>query len=89
MTAQKESEVAIHALNSELSRFQMMVQTIDEYAIYSMDAHGMITSWGVGAEKISGWTSERMVGYHPAGWAGRDDVASGCRTVSWQEAAHY
>jgi PAS domain S-box-containing protein len=90
MTAQKETEIAIHALNSELSRFQMMVQTIDEYAIYSMDAHGTITSWGVGAEKTSGWTSEQMVGKHysAAGFT-EEDIASGLPDRELAEAARH
>jgi len=77
MTAQKENEVAIHGLNAELSRFQMMVQTIDEYAIYSLDVNGLITSWGIGAETVSGWTSQQMVGRHysAAGFS-EEDVRS-------------
>jgi PAS domain S-box-containing protein len=90
MTAQKEAEMAIRALNAELSRFQMMVQTIDEYAIYTMDPNGLITSWGVGAEKISGWTAEQMVGKHysAAGFSA-EDRASGLPDQQLTEAARY
>lgn len=88
MTAQKESEESIRALNAELSCFQMMVQTIDEYAIYTMDRNGVITSWGLGAEKISGWTAEQMVGKHysAAGFSA-EDRASGLPERQLAEAA--
>ncbi len=90
MTAQKEAEIAIRALNAELSRFQMMVQTIDEYAIYTMDPNGLITSWGVGAEKISGRNAEQMVGKHysAAGFSA-EDLASGLPDQQLHEAARY
>jgi len=88
MTAQKEAQEAIHALNAELSRFQMMVQTIDEYAIYTMDPNGLITSWEAGAEKISGWTAKQMIGKHysTAGFSA-EDLASGLPERQLAEAA--
>lgn len=88
MTAQKESEIAIRALNAELSRYQMMVQTIDDYAIYSMDPHGTITGWGLGAARISGWSAEQMIGKHySAVGFSAEDIAAGLPERQLQEAA--
>lgn len=88
MTAQKQAEEANRARNAELSRFRMMVRTIDEYAIYSMDPHGLITSWEAGAARISGWSGEQMIGKHysAAGFS-LEDQASGLPGRQLAEAA--
>jgi PAS domain S-box-containing protein len=90
MTAQKEAEDVIRALNAELTRFQMMVQTIDEYAIYSLDPDGLITSWGTGAEKVTGWTAAQMLGKHySAVGFSEEEVAARLPEQELAEAAHY
>ena len=35
-------------------RFQLLVQSVVDYAIYMLDPDGYITSWNSGAEQIKG-----------------------------------
>ena len=45
-------------------RFRLLVESVVDYGIFSMDAGGHITSWNVGAERIKGYTAEEILGKH-------------------------
>jgi PAS domain S-box-containing protein len=45
-------------------RFRMLVESVLDYGIFSMDTGGHITSWNVGAERIKGYTAEEISGKH-------------------------
>jgi PAS domain S-box-containing protein len=64
MTAQKEAAETLLSLNAQLERYRIVVEHIDEYAIYTLDAEGIITSWGTGAQRVSGATAEEVIGQH-------------------------
>jgi PAS domain S-box-containing protein len=64
MTGQKEAAEALQNINSQLEHYRIVVEHIDEYAIYTLDAEGIITSWGAGAQKVSGATAEEVIGQH-------------------------
>lgn len=42
--------------------FSLTVDLIQNYAIYSLDLNGHITSWNKGAENIKGWTKDEVLG---------------------------
>jgi PAS domain S-box-containing protein len=43
-------------------RFALVVQSIEDYAIYMLDAEGRITTWNQGAERIKGYTPQEAIG---------------------------
>ncbi len=45
-------------------RFRMLVESVLDYGIFSMDTGGHITSWNVGAQRIKGYTAEEISGKH-------------------------
>ena len=45
-------------------RFELLVQSVVDYAIYMLDPHGHITSWNSGAQQIKGYTAEEVLGRH-------------------------
>ena len=44
------------------TRFQHMIQGVEEYAIIMLDKQGNILSWNSGAEKIKGYKAEEVIG---------------------------
>lgn len=42
--------------------FRLLVESAEEYAIFSMDHDGIITMWNPGAERLLGWSTEEAVG---------------------------
>lgn len=45
-------------------RFQLLVESAKDYAIFMIDPEGYIVSWNRGAEAIKGYTAEEVIGRH-------------------------
>ncbi|HZF66742.1 MAG TPA: CHASE3 domain-containing protein [Gemmatirosa sp.] len=43
-------------------RFRLLVDQVRDYAIFTLDAHGRMTSWNVGAERVKGWRADEVLG---------------------------
>ena len=87
MTQQKEAEDALRKLNAELKRYRMMIDNIDEYAIYTLDSEGRITSWEAGAQKMTGTAPEEMLGKPYSMFFCAEDVRAGLPERDLAEAA--
>ena len=44
--------------------FNLLVQSVVDYAIYMLDANGRVTSWNAGAERIKGYSAGEILGQH-------------------------
>ena len=47
---------------SEQQRFQLLVNSITDYAIYMLDPNGHVTTWNPGAERFKGYTADEIIG---------------------------
>ena len=45
-------------------RFQQLVSGVKDYAIFTLDPSGRVTSWNDGAESIKGYTAAEILGHH-------------------------
>lgn len=62
------------------SRFRLMVESIEDYAMFMVDPDGFITSWNRGAERLTGYTDIEAIGRHfsmlyPKDKLGKDHAA--------------
>ncbi|HEY8927298.1 MAG TPA: ATP-binding protein, partial [Polyangia bacterium] len=53
---------AIERLRESEYRFQLFVNSVQDYAIYMLDADGRVSSWNGGAARIKGWGAEEVIG---------------------------
>jgi PAS domain S-box-containing protein len=51
-------------LRESEERFRLLVESVVDYAIVTLDDDGMITSWNSGAERINGYSAAEIVGRH-------------------------
>ncbi|WP_437927890.1 PAS domain S-box protein [Sorangium sp. So ce291] len=58
-------------------RFRLLVETIQDYAIFILDAGGHVVTWNVGAERIKGYKAEEIIGRHFSTFYPPEDVAAG------------
>src|SRR6185503_9033646 len=43
---------------------RLLVESVDEYAIFALDPEGYILSWNAGAHRFKGYTAEEIIGKH-------------------------
>src|SRR5213594_1263227 len=65
------------ALQDTAEQFHILVDSVEEYAIYMLDPNGNIISWNTGAEKIKGYSAEEIIGKNFASFYTAEDVAAG------------
>ncbi|MEZ0603803.1 PAS domain S-box protein [Paraburkholderia sp. IW21] len=49
---------------SDAQRFELLVTSVKDYAIYMLDTAGFIVSWNAGAERFKGYTASEVIGRH-------------------------
>ena len=45
-------------------RFQLLVNSVTDYAIYMLDADGYVATWNPGARRFKGYEAEEIIGHH-------------------------
>ncbi len=55
---------AARALRESESRFQLLLESITDHAICTLDPSGIVTSWNPSAERIMGYSAVEVVGEH-------------------------
>ncbi len=75
------------ALRESEQRFRLLVQGIQEYALFQVDPRGHVVSWNVGAERLKGYRAEEIIGKHFSLFYPREDVIRGTPERNLEEAA--
>lgn len=65
----------LHSLH--VSRYEQLVRTVADYAIYMLDLEGHVVSWNVGAERIKGYRADEVIGRHFSMFFTPQDCADG------------
>ncbi|HYO54508.1 PAS domain S-box protein, partial [Archangium sp.] len=84
ITEHKEAE---RALRESGERFRLLVEGVDDYAIFLLDTEGRVISWNTGAERIKGYEAREVLGRHVSLFYTPEDVAAGVPDRCIQDAA--
>ena len=50
------------ALRDSEEKYRMLLDGVQDYAIFMLDPRGQVVSWNAGAERIQGYTAEEIIG---------------------------
>ncbi|NDQ55531.1 MAG: PAS domain S-box protein [Acidipila sp.] len=65
------------ALQASEEKYQMLLNGVQDYAIFMMDPEGKILSWNAGAERIKGYKAEQIIGSNFSCFFPPEDVEQG------------
>ncbi len=61
VTGQRAAEAELRQTEQ---RFRLLVETVQDYAIFMLDPEGHVASWNAGAQRSKGYTAEEIIGQH-------------------------
>src|SRR5262249_13210571 len=68
-------------------RFRQLVEGVSDYAIFMLDPMGRVATWNAGAERITGYREEDVVGRHSSIFHPHEDVLLGKHDMPLRVAA--
>jgi PAS domain S-box-containing protein len=98
LSEQMAAEEAARTMKAQLELHRIISDSIDEYAIYRMDPAGIVNGWGPGAERVTGFKPEDVMGRHYSFFYTEEGIAAGepereleeaettgrCRSEGWR-----
>jgi PAS domain S-box-containing protein len=58
-------------------RFRLLVEAVQDYAIFTLDADGRVNSWNVGARRLKGYEASEIIGQHFSRFYPAEDIEAG------------
>ena len=55
---------AVEELRRSEERFRLLVETVQDYAIFMLDPDGCVVSWNAGAQRTKGYAADEIIGRH-------------------------
>src|SRR4030095_7262569 len=75
------------ALRQTAEQFHILVDNVEEYAIYMLDPTGTVVTWNAGAQKIKQYSAEDIIGKNLGCFYTEEDVAAERPQRNLREAA--
>jgi PAS domain S-box-containing protein len=74
LTERREQE---DRLRQSEERFRLLLEGVEDYAIYLLDPEGRVSSWNYGAQRITGYSADEIVGQSFERFYPPEDAAAG------------
>ncbi len=75
------------AIRQSEERFRLVVDSLQDYAVFMMDPEGRVSSWNRGAERIGGWKQQEVIGKLFGKFYVPEDREKGLPALALREAA--
>jgi diguanylate cyclase (GGDEF)-like protein/PAS domain S-box-containing protein len=82
-----ESHRAREALQDSEERLHILIESVPEYAIFSLALDGSITSWNSAAHRVLGYTDHEIIGKQFAELFAPEDISNGVPEIVLQKAS--
>jgi diguanylate cyclase (GGDEF)-like protein/PAS domain S-box-containing protein len=84
ITARKRAEMALAASEE---RFRLLIEGVQDYAIYMLDPEGHVASWNAGAARLKGYAAGEIIGRSFEQFYPPEEVTNGTPARLLREAA--
>lgn len=74
ITRRRRAEEAVRLAEE---RYRLLIESVQDYAIYMLDTSGHVASWNSGAQRIKGYSAEEIVGQHFSRFYTAADIEQG------------
>ncbi len=71
------SRLADESLRNSEEQYRMLLDGIQDYAIFMLDPQGRVLSWNAGAERIKGYKAEQIIGQNFSCFFPQEDIKRG------------
>ena len=61
---QQRADLSSLPPHPDAALYQLLVESVSDYAIFALDSRGYIRSWNAGAQRFKGYTAEEAIGQH-------------------------
>jgi len=72
-----DRKAAEQAVRDSEERFRLLVEAVQEYAIFQLDPLGHVVSWNAGSERLKGYSTDEIIGKHFSVFYPPEDVVNG------------
>jgi PAS domain S-box-containing protein len=62
--ARKDEPQSQVALSESEERFRLLIDSMQDYSVFSLSVDGRVANWNLGAEHLKGYTTEEAIGLH-------------------------
>jgi PAS domain S-box-containing protein len=80
-------EVAEEALRDSEEKYRLLLDGVQDYAIFMLDQEGRVASWNAGAERIKGYKADEIIGQNFSRFYLQEDIDQGKPKAELQLAA--
>ncbi|GAB4023190.1 PAS domain S-box protein [Spirosoma koreense] len=81
-----QRKLAEEAVQESKERYSTLLENLPDYAIFRLNPDGIITEWTIGAERVTGYSAQEMVGCHVSLGYPPEELAVGQPEKELQEA---
>jgi PAS domain S-box-containing protein len=83
----RELKATLNRLQESERSFELLVDSVTDYALYMLDRTGHIVSWNSGARRIKGYDAQEIIGKHFQCFYSEEDRAAGIPAAGLRTAA--
>jgi PAS domain S-box-containing protein len=77
MAGSEEGKGLQTSVGRGIDTLRLLIDSVQEYAIFLLDPTGRVVTWNSGAERLKGWSAEQIIGRHFSVFYPQVDVDAG------------